>query len=334
MVEVQTNAKRCALYLEKSMALEALSPTEGDGRSEPVATRVDVFSEPDLPVERSCFRSPREIVATAPARRSRGVLVDDASGTSPVKLPPSTPPDSPPVAIFTGVDTDPQSRRRLAAGIAPRPQLESQSRQPAPAHDVSPCALRIYKESIRASRLVVPSGGRIAGQQSVTRVPLPADPPPDAGETALPSSATGAADTDVALDRRDDDHANATRPRACEEPFSAGLGDAIDAEIEHTLVKLFDAPMLPGETLRSHYERKERALLAAFAMRTSLEAQQLHRRLSTPNPDDALSARFERLVVDRRTRVLTFLVDAPRREARACITIRAPRQRTSPSKAD
>jgi hypothetical protein len=85
---------------------------------------------------------------------------------------------------------------------------------------------------------------------------------------------------------------------------------------ERALIKELDAPRLSGETYRTHYERKERELVAAFAVLALREAQALHDRLSTPRADDALAIRFARLVPDRRARLLAFLVSSPRRLAR------------------
>jgi O-methyltransferase involved in polyketide biosynthesis len=49
---------------------------------------------------------------------------------------------------------------------------------------------------------------------------------------------------------------------------------------------------------------------------TVLEARALHARLSNPASDDPLAKAFKRLTADRRARLINFLADARRREAR------------------
>ncbi len=89
------------------------------------------------------------------------------------------------------------------------------------------------------------------------------------------------------------------------------------ASIEARLVGLIDAPLAPGETAMTGFARKETELGTAFAQLTILDAGALHKRLSINAAGDALAAKFARLTVDRRNRLLTFLANARRREALA-----------------
>lgn len=68
-----------------------------------------------------------------------------------------------------------------------------------------------------------------------------------------------------------------------------------------------------GESVATAYARKERELAALFAALSVAEAQQLHARLATPAAGDVVATQFERLVADRRVRLLTLLASASRR---------------------
>ncbi|MBA3503456.1 MAG: hypothetical protein H0T65_24050 [Deltaproteobacteria bacterium] len=85
---------------------------------------------------------------------------------------------------------------------------------------------------------------------------------------------------------------------------------------EQTIIDVLVTPPHYGETIEAAYRRKERELTELFANLGRGEAAVLLKRLSDPRTDDALATRFARLVVDRRTRLLALLADAPRREAR------------------
>ena len=73
----------------------------------------------------------------------------------------------------------------------------------------------------------------------------------------------------------------------------------------------------PGETIDAAYKRKERELAEAFTALARTDAAALYKRFTEPHAGDELARRFARLVIDRRTRLLAILADAPRREARA-----------------
>jgi hypothetical protein len=81
------------------------------------------------------------------------------------------------------------------------------------------------------------------------------------------------------------------------------------------LVAIIDAPLAPFETIHDGFRRKERELLEVFARLTIIEAHTLRARLMNAWPDDALVARFGRLTIDRRTRIIEFLAGARRRQA-------------------
>ena len=92
-------------------------------------------------------------------------------------------------------------------------------------------------------------------------------------------------------------------------PAAAPLG------IDERIVAILDAPVPEGVTISWAYREKEHELAAYFTTLTVTEARALHRRLTIPDPEDALAVRFSRLVVDRRARLVAVLADARRREA-------------------
>jgi hypothetical protein len=82
------------------------------------------------------------------------------------------------------------------------------------------------------------------------------------------------------------------------------------AEIEARLIAtLSDGPRV-GETYAVAFQRKEHELGELFATLTPIELLALERRLTMPAQDDELAARFSRLVVERRKRLLAFLARA------------------------
>jgi hypothetical protein len=93
----------------------------------------------------------------------------------------------------------------------------------------------------------------------------------------------------------------------------------LSSEIEAELMEIFDAPGFGAAA--AIFFLKERALMAVFASLTLAESRELLRRLNAStlsNPvaaADQLRVRFHTFVVERRTRLLAFLADAPRRAA-------------------
>jgi hypothetical protein len=91
---------------------------------------------------------------------------------------------------------------------------------------------------------------------------------------------------------------------------------AIANATEQRLIDVLAAAPAFGETISVAYQRKEHTLAEIFASLPRSESAALMRRLSDPHAGDVLAAHFARLVVERRTRLLAILADAPRREAR------------------
>ncbi|CAN5815953.1 hypothetical protein BH11MYX2_BH11MYX2_03270 [soil metagenome] len=63
------------------------------------------------------------------------------------------------------------------------------------------------------------------------------------------------------------------------------------------------------------FQAKEQELTALFARLDVPESRALYERLRVPRPDDALAIAFNRLVADRRRRVLAFVGDTRRRRS-------------------
>jgi hypothetical protein len=108
------------------------------------------------------------------------------------------------------------------------------------------------------------------------------------------------ANEEVVVEHVDPEATSAIQPMSCEQ----------------TILDVLITPPHYGETIEAAYRRKERELTELFATLTRTEASVLLKRLSDPRTDDVLATRFSRLVVDRRTRLIALLADAPRREAR------------------
>lgn len=113
-------------------------------------------------------------------------------------------------------------------------------------------------------------------------------------------------------DRADDDGAEARYDSTDDAPPTPRWSTvSLEAEIASVL----DESPLPGEQLAAAFQRKELTLASLFARLTVVEARELHRRLARPIAGDALVVRFERLIPERRARLLAFLEGARRREA-------------------
>ncbi len=109
-----------------------------------------------------------------------------------------------------------------------------------------------------------------------------------------------------------------TAPRTCAATVhtSTTIASAHDAR----LIAILDSDH--GEPVHFAFARKERELGAAFAALPILDQRGLHTRLATVRSGDLLAEKFNRLSIDRRTRLLDFLGDARRRAARAASTKR------------
>jgi len=81
--------------------------------------------------------------------------------------------------------------------------------------------------------------------------------------------------------------------------------------------KLIDLILVPitNDTIAVGQARKEREIGSFLATLSAIESWALHKRLSTGVADDPLVAVFQRLVPERRRRLLGFVADARRRAA-------------------
>jgi hypothetical protein len=93
------------------------------------------------------------------------------------------------------------------------------------------------------------------------------------------------------------------------------LDRGVSPERELAVLSILARGAEGGETIEIAFRRKEAELLAVFAELAPLEARSLRERLSSPDPADPVACGFARLVHERRTRLLSFLADAPRRAA-------------------
>jgi hypothetical protein len=89
----------------------------------------------------------------------------------------------------------------------------------------------------------------------------------------------------------------------------------IDTSRDAPLVAILDRPLVSGEPVYVGFARKEAQLRAALAALEPQVARAMFRRFCNPQAGDALAARFMRLTIDRRARLLAFLADARRRVA-------------------
>jgi hypothetical protein len=87
--------------------------------------------------------------------------------------------------------------------------------------------------------------------------------------------------------------------------------------LEQEILAILARPAPVGETLRSAYQQLEHDLGSVLARLSLVEARQLHQRFVNPRDTDELTAKFFRLIPERRDRLITFLADAPRRAALA-----------------
>lgn len=90
---------------------------------------------------------------------------------------------------------------------------------------------------------------------------------------------------------------------------------SISPEFERAITDVLASKPKLGETIDLAFRRIEREIAALFAQLTPVEARALKQRLELVRADDSLTARFNRLVAERRIRLLAFLGDARRREA-------------------
>lgn len=108
-----------------------------------------------------------------------------------------------------------------------------------------------------------------------------------------------------------------SQPALSADPATLHTRTTVATSNDAALIGILEARLHDGETAREGFLRKEAELRAAFAELPVLAQRALHARLSNPRAGDTLATKFAGLTADRRTRLLTFLADARRREALA-----------------
>ncbi len=88
-----------------------------------------------------------------------------------------------------------------------------------------------------------------------------------------------------------------------------------NVKLEAEILDTFAAPPAAGERLELAFRRKEHELNVLFDQLSVADARELHRRFTLMLPGDPIATMFGRLIGERRTRLLSFLADARRREA-------------------
>ncbi|CAN5733154.1 hypothetical protein BH11MYX3_BH11MYX3_19070 [soil metagenome] len=106
------------------------------------------------------------------------------------------------------------------------------------------------------------------------------------------------------------------RFRAVTSPEGEVKTDRPDLWFEPLLLEILHRPVAAGSARDAHRE-KEHEIGKVFASLTALESWNLHKRLSNPRSEDVLAEAFQRLIADRRVRLLAFLGDPRRRAAMA-----------------
>lgn len=127
---------------------------------------------------------------------------------------------------------------------------------------------------------------------------------------------------------------------AAHRSVAANLGEEprgwLEVSREARILEILDAPV-DGSSARG-FRDKEQALLGELAALPVAESRQLANRLANQHSQDPIAAAFLRLGAARRQRILGFLNDARRREARAApmpkpsATVEAPAQLQAPAR--
>ncbi len=76
---------------------------------------------------------------------------------------------------------------------------------------------------------------------------------------------------------------------------------------DEALLAVLTSPVHTAECATEGFARKERELVAILATLMPADSFRLERRLASPIPGDVLAAEFQRLIVTRRNRLLSFL---------------------------
>ena len=99
-----------------------------------------------------------------------------------------------------------------------------------------------------------------------------------------------------------------TRPSIWEPSASANTSDGpIAIPTEHDLIEVIMSPVAPGERHREGNDRKERELAALLDKLTPTQSLALGKRLENAAAADPLVAAFDRLLPQRRVRLLQYL---------------------------
>lgn len=86
--------------------------------------------------------------------------------------------------------------------------------------------------------------------------------------------------------------------------------------VEAALLEILEQPPDPKETIAIAFARKEAAVGDFFAELDVNTSRALHARLSSSRDGDQLVSAFVRMTPERRERLLVFLADVRRRQAR------------------
>ncbi len=102
-----------------------------------------------------------------------------------------------------------------------------------------------------------------------------------------------------------------------EAPASSQLPEipAIEIRSEAAITEVIERQVDPVEGHLIGHQRKEQELRVLFAALSLHEAWEVRRRIMEARPGDRLAASFQRLVLERRGRLVAFLADAGRRAA-------------------
>jgi hypothetical protein len=107
-----------------------------------------------------------------------------------------------------------------------------------------------------------------------------------------------------------------------EVPPRAIVWAPLPGELEHRLLEILEATPSPGCGAHTAFRLKEDQLTALFAGLAVADAHALQRRFTVSASDDRAAAQFSRLTRERRDRLVAFLADTRRRQARARAGIR------------
>jgi hypothetical protein len=91
----------------------------------------------------------------------------------------------------------------------------------------------------------------------------------------------------------------------------------LPADVEARLLAVLRAPLREELGHAERHHAKERDVHDALAMLTPLEALIIQRRIEGDAPDDPVAQQFNRMIVERRARLVAWLVEIRRRGSRS-----------------